>query len=81
MFNPFLASFEAQKTLFLAGWRFNQQLVRSYLAFWDCSPENSGKTEKNRSQDWCRHILPYPWGASLTDHYGKRTADVDVDRI
>lgn len=81
MYNPYLAGFKMQENLFLAGWRLNQQLMRSYFAFWE-GPDNSVESAKNnRLADWRRHILPYPYGASFSDHYGNRASDVDVEKI
>ena len=81
MFNPYLAGIKMQESLFLAGWRLNQQFVRSYFAFWEGPEVSSEKGVKNRMEDWRRHILPFSCGASLSDHYGNRASDVDIEKI
>jgi len=81
MYNPFFTSLKAQEHLFLATWRLNQQLLRGYLAFWEGPDATKLHPQQKRSEDWRQHITAYPCGASLNDHYGSRSKDVDVERI
>ena len=93
MINYFITPLKLQEQLLYSSWKLNQHILNGYTVMLE-DPDNSldqkiadkQKQTNRRQEDWQRHILPYRHktlyrGGSLTDHYGKRSCDVDVERL
>ena len=80
MYNPVHVSAKVQQVLIHQGWSLNQRLLRSFFTFWAIPTERmTGKGISIRNGP--RRGLPHPGGPSLTDHYGKRATDINVERL
>lgn len=80
--NPNRSSFSVQVATLQSLLMVSRRVTESYLRLVSKQQRTLAETSnKRRADDGGRRILCWPGGADLQDHYGRRSRDIDVERL
>lgn len=81
MRNPLSTAFEFQRSMIDSAVVFNRSLFDAYLRVLRQQQDLFGQALKRRAEDVGRSSGVQGCGPDLKDHYGRRSHDVDVERV
>jgi|GEM_PF-2314727 len=81
MLNWFGPALKFQQTVVYESWRFWLQSTETFWQMACCASNHPEAAKPTPPPEKRKAAKPFKRNAKLDDHYGKRTTDVDVERI
>lgn len=81
MANPVNLTLQAQAMALQGTLSMMRMMSGSCIRLLDMNSHLLEFYDLRRFEDWHRRVCPLPGSAELADHYGRRSHDVDVERI